>query len=37
MEPPAWVFFQNPLHQASATAIRNRRVRERAASDRSTE
>ncbi len=37
MEPPAWVFFQNPLHPASATAIRNRRARERAASDRSTE
>jgi nicotinate-nucleotide adenylyltransferase len=25
MEPPAWVFFQNPLHPASATEIRRRR------------
>lgn len=25
LEPPAWVFFQNPLHPASATEIRRRR------------
>lgn len=37
MEPPAWVFFQNPLHPASATAIRNRRAREGTAPGRSTE
>ena len=32
MEPPAWVFFQNPLHPASATEIRKRRAQAAAAS-----
>jgi len=32
MEPPAWVFFQNPLHPASATEIRRRRAQATVAS-----
>ncbi|UEM02597.1 nicotinate-nucleotide adenylyltransferase [Skermanella rosea] len=31
MQPPAWVFFQNPLHPASATEIRKRRAQAAAA------
>lgn len=36
MEPPAWVFFQNPLNPVSATEIRRRRNTQGAAPERST-